>query len=420
MTEYYLWLLQLMGVANPKIHQLIQRYGSPKNVYEAIALGKDTRFLTQSEINRLSSATMENSARIIEECGKERVDIITLDDPDYPYKLSQIDNPPVLLFCKGTLKGINDEICISGVGARGATAYTAKITRRTCMDLSKLGVVLISGMAAGVDHLVHQSALDAGGKTVGILACGLKADYPKGSIPTRERIYQLGGACISELLPYAQPSRLYFRARNRIISGLSLGTMVFQAGMNSGSLITAEHALQQGRDLFCVPPHDLFDYNYCGVVKYLREGAIPLFNYLDVVNTYFSLFEDKLNSINKKYKISPNKQFAFSKIEELSQKPKHNHKDNRENSLKSKNSHSEQGEIKKRKGELKAESFDFESRKPEYKIIYDFLNEYGKQQIEVITDSCNISASDISEYLMDLEVEGIITSFAGDHYAISE
>ncbi len=423
MTEYYLWLLQLMGAANPKSLQLIQHYGSVKNAYEAIAIGKETKFLSEAEKKRLSSATLENDQRIMEECKKGGVKTVTLDDEDYPYRLQNIYNPPILLFYKGSLKGINDEVCITGVGARAATAYTAKVTRRTCMDLAKLGTVLVSGMAVGVDHLVHQSAIDAKGKTIGVLACGIGIDYPKGSIPTRERIYELGGACISELLPYTQTSKTYFHARNRILSGLSLGTMVFQAGMGSGSLITAEHALQQGRDLFCVPPHDIFDANYCGVVKYLRDGAVPLFNYLDVVNYYYSAYTDKLNVINEKYTVSPENHFIFNKKETEPQKDKNRSKTS-SFSTKTRaevaDEYDKKTSDRKRSGEIKAEDFDFDSKEPEYKIIYDFLAENGKQQLEVITDSCGISPDDISLYLLELEMAGIITAKAGANYEISE
>ncbi|MDE6580307.1 MAG: DNA-protecting protein DprA, partial [Ruminiclostridium sp.] len=394
MTEYYLWLLQLMGAANPKSLQLIQHYGSAKNVYEAVVIGKERKFLSPFEEKRLGTATLENAQRIMEECKKAEIKIVTLNDEDYPYRLQNIYNPPILLFYKGSLSGINSEVCITGVGARGATAYTAKVTRHTCMDLAKLGTVLVSGMAAGVDHLVHQSAIDVGGKTVGVLACGIGIDYPRGSIPTRERMYELGGACISELLPYTQTSKGYFHARNRIMSGLSLGTIVFQAGKRSGSLITADHAIQQGRDLFCVPPHDLFDPDYSGVVKYLRDGAIPLFNYLDVVNCYFSAYTDKLNAINEKYTVSPENHFAFVKKESKPAKEKSRPK----TALKSEKTRSQLAEESERAMErsdkfrlnekTKTESFDFESKEPEYKAIYDFLAENGQQGIEAITNAC--------------------------------
>lgn len=421
MTEYYLWLLKVMGAANPKSLQLIQHYGSVKNVYEAIAKDRETKFLTQTEVKRLNSSTLENAQRIMLECEKGGIKTVTLDDEDYPYRLQNIYNPPILLFYKGSLKGLNNDVCVTGVGARGATAYTAKVTRRTCMDLAKVGTVLVSGMAVGVDHLVHQSAIDANARTIGVLACGIGIDYPKGSIPTRERIYEAGGACISELLPFAQASKPYFHARNRILSGLSLGTIVFQAGIKSGSLITAEHALQQGRDLFCVPPHDLFDPDYCGVVKYLRDGAIPLFNYLDVVNYYYSAYTDKLNVINEKYTVSPENHFMFRKKDSVGEKEKSYAKTDSANE---KTGTQPAGELSgsvntKLSGEIKAEEFDFESREPEYKLIYDFISENGPQQLEVITDSCGISPDDISLYLLELEMAGIITSKAGANYEIT-
>lgn len=422
MTEYYLWLLKVMGAANPKSLQLIQHYGSVKNVYEAIAGDRETKFLSQTEVKRLNSSTLENAQRIMRECEKSGIKIVTLNDEDYPYRLQNIYNPPILLFYKGSLKGLNDEVCVTGVGARGATAYTAKVTRRTCMDLAKLGTVLVSGMAVGVDHLVHQSAIEVNAKTIGVLACGIGIDYPKGSIPTRERIYELGGACISELMPYSQTSKTYFHARNRILSGLSLGTIVFQAGMKSGSLITAEHALQQGRDLFCVPPHDLFDPDYCGVVKYLRDGAIPLFNYLDVVNYYYSAYTDKLNAINEKYTVYPENHFIFSK-KENEQAKENSHSKSASESEKTRTRLAEElngSEESKLSGEIKAEEFDFENKKPEYKLIYDFLAENGRQQLESITDSCGISPDDISLYLLELEMAGIITSKPGANYEISE
>lgn len=416
MTEYYIWLLQLMGAANPKTYGLIRHYGSAKLAYEAIALDRDLGLLSDTERKKLSTVTLENAERIAEECEKHKIKTVLLGDEDYPYRLANIYNPPVMLFYKGSIKGLNDEICISAVGARSATEYTAKVTRRTCMDLSKLGTVLVSGMANGVDHLVHQSAIDAGGRTIGVLACGIEIDYPKGSIPTRERMYELGGACISELLPYTQTSRAYFHARNRIISGLSLGTIVFQAGMGSGSLITADHALQQGRDLFCVPPWNVFSSECCGVVKYLRDGAVPLFNYLDVVNYYYDVYEGKIGNIEQKYNVAPEKHFIFDKKDTENGKEKALPKQNAKKSVE------EEGTARKTAnltaGRSAEERFDFEAHGPEYKIIYDYLKKNGKRQLEEITAECGISPDDISLYLLELEMAEVIEGFPGAYYEV--
>lgn len=430
MTEYYLWLLQLMGPANPKSLQLIQHYGNVKNVYKTVVTEKNTRYLSSAEKRRLSSATLENAQRIMEECKEEKVRIVTLDDPLYPYRLQNIYNPPILLFYKGSLKNINNEICVAGVGARGATSYTARITRHTCTDLARLGTVLVSGMASGVDHLVHQSAIDVGEKTIGVLACGFGVDYPKGSIPTRERIYELGGACISELLPYTKPTRTYFHARNRIISGLSMGTMIFQAGANSGALITAEHALQQGRDLFCVPPHDIFSSDYSGVIKYLREGAIPLFNYLDVVNSYFDAYTDKLNILKKNYTVSPENHFIFERKEsvehktaEASQRSGKSKEMTRTDYLNSveadEETDNENESLPKsnRQSDFSPDEY-FEGKAAAFKAIYDYLKDKGQQTLDNIIASCEISSQEVSGYLLEMEFDGVVESKPGSCYAI--
>ena len=417
MTEYYLWLLQLMGTANPKTLQLIEHYGSAEAVYQAISVDKETKFLSPAEKKRLGSADLDTSNRILEQCDKMKIKIVTVKDKDYPYRLQNIYNPPVLLFYKGNIKGLNDEICIAGVGARSTTEYTAKITSRTCRDLAKIGVTLVSGMAVGVDHLVHQSALDMGGRTIGVLACGLGVDYPRGSIPTRERIYELGGACVTELFPTAETTRTYFHARNRIMSGLSMGVMVFQASMRSGSLITANYAVQQGRDLFCVPPHDIFSPDYAGVVEYLRDGAIPLFNYLDVVNSYYNSFSDQFRTLNEKYTISPENHFIFQKNET---KPDTDKKAKASANPEEQTKVDEAAISVKPAGVIAAEKYTFDETDDNYRIIYDFLRENGVQTLEDITSKCNISPDDISLYLLELEMAGIIRAIPGARYAIKE
>ncbi|MCM1055860.1 MAG: DNA-protecting protein DprA [Bacteroides sp.] len=394
MIEYYLWLLQLMGAANPKSCEMIRRYGSPEAVYNAVYSGDARRFLSPAELRRLRGASLENSEKILDICGEQGVKIVTVHDSEYPQSLANIYNPPLLLFYKGDISCLNSDICISAVGTRDMTEYTMKVTRRTTADLSKLGAVMISGMANGVDHTVHKAAVDAGGKTVGVLACGMAVDYPRGSMAFREEMYRLGGACISELLPTERPSRSYFSARNRIISGLGLGVIVFQAGMKSGALITADHAVNQGKDLFCIPPADLFSANYCGVVGLLRDGAVPLFNYLDVVNYYFSDFTDKLDELNQKFKISYEKPFVFRENTA-------SEKDGAENTAKK-----------------SAAGFNFENREPEIKRIYDYLCENGEQRLEDITEQCGISPEDISLYLIDMELEGLIEAKAGSNYCI--
>lgn len=403
MTEYYLWLLQLMGPANPESHAVLQTYGSAKEAYTAIKEKGDTSLLTPAAKKRLETATLENAELILRHCKKKNIRIAVLDGEDYPYRLRNIYNPPIVLFYKGTLKGLDNEICVGGVGARDATEYTAKLTRRTCVDLARLGVVLVSGMAVGVDNIVHNAAIECNAKTIGVLACGLDIDYPRGSLSTRERICECGGAVISELMPFDKASKTYFNTRNRLIAGLSLGVMVFQAGMSSGSLLTANHALQQGRDVFCVPPADVFSPTYSGVVSYLRDGAIPLFNYLDVVNAYFASFSEKLAVINRqnKFSIQPEKHFVFVKNEEKKSEKK-----------KAEQKNVEASSQKKTQKEL-----DLSNYSEEHKAVLQSLMQAPKN-IEQITAATGISPDNLAEILVDLEIEGVLRATPGANYEL--
>ena len=165
-----------------------------------------------------------------------------------------------------------------------------------CSDLARLGTVLVSGLAVGIDATAHSCAVEHGTPTIGVLACGQLVNYPAENEELKRRIVDGGGAVISELLPHAGVEGRYFHQRNRMISGLGLGTLVVEASTRSGCLITANHAIEQGRDLFCVPPGDITRESCAGVVQFLRDGAIPVFDYLDIVNEYMYHFLSKIHA----------------------------------------------------------------------------------------------------------------------------
>lgn len=286
MTKYYLWLLQLLRPANPDIHRIIGHYGDAKTAYLEI-YGGDTSMLNEDVSLRLQRTSLEKAEEIEDVCDKNDVNIVSLTDEDYPTLLKEIYNPPAVLFYRGSLSCL-EKLSITAVGSRAATPYIAKLCSRVCSDLAENGVTLVSGMARGVDSLVHNACVRLEKPTVGVLACGIDYDYPKGSRELREQILMCGGAYLTELFPGTSPSPDYFRMRNRILAGLSSGTAVFQAGAESGALITAGYALDENRDVFCVPPPDIFDPRYCGVVGFLRDGAVPIFNHEDILNMYIT------------------------------------------------------------------------------------------------------------------------------------
>jgi DNA processing protein len=184
------------------------------------------------------------------------------------------------------------------VGTRDANPYTIDVTKYICSNLAKVGFCIVSGFAVGIDITAHLSALNAGKPTVAVLGCGLGVEYPREHARQYSPKIAENGAIITEYFPGAKADRSHFRPRNRILSGLSKGTFVVQAGEKSGALLTGEWAIDQNRELFCLPPPNIFDLKYSGVVKYLREGAIPVYDYIDIVKEFYIDFADSLEMVN--------------------------------------------------------------------------------------------------------------------------
>ncbi len=288
MDRYNLWLTQLFGTANPKIHKVNEFYGSPAKSYEAIS-GGDLSTLDKNEKQRLEYVTIDKADRWLDYCDKADISVCSLGSPEYPKLLAEIYDPPSILFYRGDLSCL-DVLSLTFVGTRKPSEYIRKLCSRITRDIGRLDITIVSGMAHGVDECVHTACVNNGLRTVGVLACGIDVDYPYGSKVLREKIIMNGGAYMSEVLPNTQTTPEAFNPRNRILAGLTRGTAVFQAAMNSGSLITASYALEEGRDVFCVPPPELFSPDYDGVSGLLDDGAIPIFNHDDILKEYVGVY----------------------------------------------------------------------------------------------------------------------------------
>lgn len=285
-VEVWLWLLLVMQPHNKKTSFILSgcNYDASR-ACEQIRDGK-LLFLNDSEKRRAEEVRMGAVREVLDTCSKNSVRIITMDDEEYPELLRNIENPPIVLFCAGSLAGINERLSIAAVGARNVSDYGLAVTAKICGTLAQSGTVIVSGLAVGSDAAAHKAALDAGGRTVGVLGCGILTNYPSENAQLKRDIVENGGAVISELLPTAKASPNYFNTRNRIISGLSHGTLVLEAGESSGSLLTAAHAYEQGREVFCIPPHDILSPRYSGLVELMREGALPVLSYTDILDAF--------------------------------------------------------------------------------------------------------------------------------------
>ena len=287
-SRFDLWLTQIFGTANPKIHKVIENYGSSRQAYDAITAG-DSSMISEQESENMDYITIDKTDRILDFCEKNSISLCNLGDPDYPKLLSEIYDPPLVFFYRGSLSCF-DSLCLTFVGTRQPSKYIMKLCSRISKDVGSVGITLVSGMAHGVDECVHTACVANGLKTAGVLACGIDVDYPYGSRQLREKMVNYGGAYITEYIPGTKPAPENFNPRNRILAGLSRGTAVFQAAVNSGALITAGYALEENRDIFCVPPPDVFDPAYDGVIELIRDGAIPIFNHNDILKEYIGLY----------------------------------------------------------------------------------------------------------------------------------
>jgi len=205
---------------------------------------------------------------------------LTRGSPGYPLALERIPDPPARLHITGELSD-RDILSVAIVGSRHPTPYGLHMARSLAGNLARSGVTIVSGLARGIDTEAHKGALFAGGRTLAVLGCGLDADYPRNTRELKKRIIQ-NGAILSEFEPGSPPLPHHFPSRNRIISGLSLGVVVVEAGIKSGSLITARWALDQGREVMAVPGRADSSLSE-GPIGLIREGAPPVCGARDVI-----------------------------------------------------------------------------------------------------------------------------------------
>ena len=293
--EYYLYLLQIFGGGNPKINEVINAYGSAKDAYRKIN-GGDMSLIPVNRLPNVRKASLEHSKMIIDYCRSNNIGIISIDDEKYPIMLKNIFNPPVVLFTAGNISCLKNRLSVSVVGPRESSDYAVRMAENICFNLAQCDVVLVSGFARGIDRIAHNNSIRNKKPTVAVLACGITVDYPKDSFGLRKEITDNGGAIISELLPDTQCNPDYFKFRNRIISGLTHGTVVIDSNNASGSLITANHAFEQDRELFFTIPQDTLDNSRSKIIRYLRDGAHPVYDFYDIINefypSYSSLIDD--------------------------------------------------------------------------------------------------------------------------------
>lgn len=293
MLKYWLWLTELAGLTNQTRLALLRHFPSPEDVYyadpEEVLL---TEGITRRQAEFLKNKDLSAADRILAECQRLNIRILTLQDAAYPGRLKNIYDPPCLLYVQGRLPVFDEEVVVAVVGTRDCTPYGIMCAEKLGYGLTRGGAVVVTGLARGIDSAATRGALRAGGVTVAVVGNGLDVQYP----PESRYLYEdvaAAGAILSEYPPGTEPFGWHFPVRNRILSGLSVATLVVEAPARSGALITAETALEQGRDVFAVPgPIDAPISVGCN--RLIRDGGGLAAEAWDILREYEARFPDKL------------------------------------------------------------------------------------------------------------------------------
>ena len=288
-----IWFALRCGVACREFQPVLEVCGSPYEVFRADEAEIEKLPCSQGLKNRLADKSLAESNRIMEFCKSWDVKLLFWQDEEYPASLRPLRDPPVLLYYKGHLPDFSGRLCISMVGTRSMSEYGKRMAYKIGYELGAAGAVVVSGMALGNDSVATAGAMAAGGTTVAVLGSGIDMIYPREhEILYREIIRR--GAVMTEFPPSTSPAGRNFPIRNRIISGLSQGTLVVEGDTRSGAMITAKTAILQGRDIYALPGN-VGQTNSAGTNQLISDGAAVALSARDVLNNYAFLYRDALD-----------------------------------------------------------------------------------------------------------------------------
>ena len=316
MEKYYLASIQHIFTMNGSIvKKLLDYFGTGENIWQA---GADeinhARILNDEQFNYYVNFKGNNKnfpERLAEQCQQKKIAVSSIDDGDYPPLLREIFNPPYVIFYRGTLQ--NNFTRIAMVGSRKITPYGRAAAKQFSSAIAGNGFCVVSGAAYGVDTESHKGALRAG-TTEAVLGCGVDVAYPSSNRKLLDEIAEKG-AVISEYIPGAPPKKINFPARNRIIAGMAVGILVVEASSRSGSLITAEHGISSGRDIFAVPG-SIFSTSSIGCNQLIQQGAKLVLDSEDIITEYKKIkrktLSQKNGNIEKDFVLSAEEKRIYS------------------------------------------------------------------------------------------------------------
>lgn len=283
--KYWIWFSRIENLTPKTLIMLLEKFGNPINLFNKTREQLLKENIKEKYIDKIINPIYrENLNNYIEYMKKNCIDIITIYDEYYPEKLKEIYDPPVMLYIKGK-KEILEEKAVSIVGCRNSSKYGENISKKIAYNLSLNNINIVSGLAKGIDSFAHIGALEAKGKTIAVVGCGLDTVYPRENTNLFKNIIKQGGAVISEYVVGTKPLAYNFPRRNRIISGLSDSVIVVEAKEKSGTLITADFALEQGKEIYAVPGN-IDNPNSYGTNELIKQGAKVLTSIKDILEDF--------------------------------------------------------------------------------------------------------------------------------------
>ncbi len=289
---YWIWLTTRKGLRRSTVRQLLEYFETAEDIYFAGDGEYRLAGVGEAERQALAQKDLEEAREILRRCGEADIHVASCRDAQYPNRLRNIPDPPVLLYYTGVLPPVDDAPLVAVVGSRRSSAYGLSCAKRLGFQIAMCGGIVVSGLALGGDAMAMVGAVSARKPVVGVLGCGVDVVYPRQNRHLYEDVRRVG-CLISEYPPGTPPRKGHFPARNRILSGLSVGVVVVEAPAKSGALITASQALEQGRDLFAVPGN--IGVPACaGSNRLLKEGAYLVESGWDVMQMYQALYPGRV------------------------------------------------------------------------------------------------------------------------------
>lgn len=418
----YIWLCNAMPTGSAFIKHLFNVFGTIDAIFDAQKKDYKQAGLKSSDIKALCDKSLEIPKRYLDWCKEQNIGLLFYDDPLYPERLKIIENPPCMFFYRGRLRNLDDYPCFAFVGTRRCTNPGMSHAYEASYITASRGGVIVNGIARGIDGACIAGALDANGYAIAVLGCGIDRIYP---IENKDLFYKLSsnGLILSEFLPFTLPLRNNFPIRNRVISGLCVASVIFEADENrSGAMITANYALKQGRQLFAVPgkPKDKL---YSGPLSLIKNGANVFTEADDILSEYSMMFPHR---INLHHVTSVPEEFVQKHIDEHSTYEDNNKSFFKKSDKKEKfiENFTESAQNYKNKQEVKSKikskaQIDYTMLSTtETKIMQKFVETKELSADEICADGIKIE--DVLSSLTLLEVYGYIEALPGGRFKISE